>query len=187
MQEIVMSTDLHRLAARIKRLEDIEEIRNLKSRYHFYINDCLYDRVGELFTEDAVIDMGYLHPSAEPWRGRKEITHWYNVLSNGSLLTQLKQFTHNHIIEVNGEEGSGASLLEARYGRGTESYNVAAKYMETYHKVDGVWLFHRMSLQLYFSVPLELGWAAENRHHLVQRPDYVLPEGVNVLKPTGPV
>lgn len=174
------------LEQRIQRLEDIEAIKQLKSMYLLYINDCHYHRVSELFTEDAVIDMSYMHPSPNVWRGRAEIAKWYNVMAEGSLLSQLKQFLHNHTITVDGDTASGWSLLEARYGIVKQSYNVAAKYEETYARVDGTWLFKTLQLKVYYSVPMEMGWSGENRHHLVQRPGYA---GVpfNGLKPNEPV
>lgn len=170
-----MDHDISSLAGRIQRLEDIEAIRSLKNVYHLYVNDCRFDEIGTLFTEDAVVDMGYMHPSDEPCRGRENIAHWYATLTGAVGLSQLKQFTHNHTVEVEVDEASGWSLLEARYGQGTDSYNVAAKYEEEYRKVEGRWLFSLMTLKVYFTVPLALGWATEDRHHLVLRPGFVPP------------
>lgn len=182
-----MQDDTQSFARRIQRLEDIEAIRSLKNVYHLYINDCRFDEIGGLFTEDAIVDMGYMHPSDEPCRGRDNIARWYATLTGAVGLTQLKQFTHNHTVEVDagGETASGWSLLEARYGQGTESYNVAAKYEEDYRKVGQRWLFDAMRLKVYFTVPMELGWATEHRHHLVLRPSFVLPPPG--IAPSGPI
>lgn len=174
-----MDNELRSLVSRVQRLEDIEGIRTLKNVYHLYINDCRFEEIGNLFTDDAIVDMGYMHPSAEPCRGQAAIAEWYSTLTGAVGLSQLKQFTHNHTIETDGDEASGWSFLEARYGQGTASYNVAAKYEETYRKVDGLWLFSAIRLKIYFTVPMELGWAAEQRHHLVLRPGAEPPE------PTG--
>lgn len=180
-----MKSDLPSLAQRVQRLEDIEAIRTLKNLYHLYINDCHFTKIGELFTEDAIVDMGYMHPSTEPCRGGSAIAEWYATLTGTVGLSQLKQFTHNHTIEIDGDNASGWSLLEARYGQGTESYNVAAKYEEDYRKVDGRWLFQAVRLKIYFTVPMELGWAATERHHLVLRPGTILPEPTTMTN--GPV
>lgn len=180
-----MDDMMRSLDARIGRLEAIEEIRGLKNRYHLLVNDCRFDEIGDLFTEDAVVDMGYMHPSADPCVGRDAIRAWYATLTQSVGLSQLKQFTHNHSVTVDGDQASGWSLLEARYGQGEQSYNVAAKYVEDYKKVGGRWLFAAMRLQVYFTVPLELGWATEDRHHLILRPDFVLPRPG--ATPGGPV
>jgi hypothetical protein len=46
------------LEARIQRLEDTESIRTLKSRYHTYVNDTDFDRIGSLFAADAALKLG---------------------------------------------------------------------------------------------------------------------------------
>lgn len=179
-----MNTDPQSLEARVQRLEDVEAIRTLKNNYHLLINDCRFDEIGALFAEDAIVDMGYMHPSNEPCRGREAISEWYATLAEAVGLSQLKQFTHNHSVTVSGDQGSGWSLLEARYGQGSDSYNVAAKYEEEYRREDGCWVFSEMRLKVYFTVPLELGWATDERHHLVLRPGFVVPP---IKPPGGPV
>ena len=47
--------DFAALAARVRRLEDIEAIRTLRNRYHSAINDGRFDEIGGLFTPDAVV------------------------------------------------------------------------------------------------------------------------------------
>jgi hypothetical protein len=61
-----MSTSLEE---RIKKLEDIEEICRLRMQYHNFINDKMFDRFTELFTEDAFVDFGYISKA----RGTEEI------------------------------------------------------------------------------------------------------------------
>ena len=65
-------TDADRIAAleaRIRLLEDKEEIRHLRDSYHACINDSRYAEIAGLFTDDAFVRLGYL---AE-YRGREEI------------------------------------------------------------------------------------------------------------------
>jgi ketosteroid isomerase-like protein len=61
------------LEARIQRLEDTENIRTLKSRYHTYVNDTDFDRVGTLFAADASLKLGYLMPDRNAIVGRDNI------------------------------------------------------------------------------------------------------------------
>ena len=42
------------LAARVRRLEDVEAIRMLHNRYHSCVNNGRFNEVGSLFTADAV-------------------------------------------------------------------------------------------------------------------------------------
>ncbi len=66
-----MSDDktIKRLEARIRMLEDREEIRSLRDSYHAAINDGRYSDIAKLFTEDAYVKLGYLSQS----RGKAEI------------------------------------------------------------------------------------------------------------------
>ena len=57
------------LEARIRALEDIEEIRKLKARCWLSSDRKLWDEFGECFTEDAIMDV----PPATHLEGRKEI------------------------------------------------------------------------------------------------------------------
>jgi ketosteroid isomerase-like protein len=51
--------------------EDIEAIRQLKARYFRFVDTKQWDRWGELFTEDAVLDVPLMR--GEPLRGRRAI------------------------------------------------------------------------------------------------------------------
>jgi ketosteroid isomerase-like protein len=69
-----MPTKLVSLEQRVQRLEDIEAIRTLKSRYHTLVNDTQFEKVGDLFTMDAALDLGYLMPDGKPVIGKDAIS-----------------------------------------------------------------------------------------------------------------
>lgn len=172
------------LEQRVARLEDIDQIRKLKSEYHVLINDCRFSEFAELFTEDATVDMGYMGGEESSWHGRDEIAEKFSAIPQH--LQQIKQFIHNHMIEVDGDTAIGWAFLEARYGSGGTSYNVAGKYEDTYRRVDGRWLFDTIQVSFYFTVPSDSGWAAADRHHLVRRPGFRLPKP-DASQPNPPV
>ncbi|MBC2776636.1 nuclear transport factor 2 family protein [Parasphingopyxis marina] len=173
------------LEERIDRLESIEEIQQLKNTYHLYINDCRFDEFGSLFTEDAVVDMGYMGGESDSWRGRKHIAEQFKHIPE--VLNQIKQFIHCHTVEVDGDRATGWALLEARYGSGEQSYNVAAKYEDAYRRVDGKWLFEAVYVRFYFTVPMGQSWCDEKRHFLIRRPDFGQGPIQTDLKPNPPV
>ena len=165
------------LEQRVARLEAAEDIRALKSAYHTYINDTQFDQVTALFTDDAYVKLSYLMPGGRPWVGKDEISAAFASMANSSLQSQVKQFLHNHVVEVTGgNTAAGTGLFIAFYGVGEQSFYVAGKYTEEYERVDGRWLFKKMVLALYFTVPLQAGWAGRKRHYLVNSgetiPDY---------------
>jgi ketosteroid isomerase-like protein len=172
-----MTTEDPTLEERTRRLEDIEDIRTLKSRYHTYVNDTDFDRIGTLFAADASVNLGYLMPDGDAVVGREEIQAAFSGMKTSTSQSQLKQFLHSHIVELTGPDtASGTGMLYACYGVGADAYVVAGKYSEDYVRVDGAWLFKTMNLALYFTVPLALGWAGPKRHYLVNSgqeiPDY---------------
>jgi hypothetical protein len=75
----------------------------------------------------------------------------------------VKQFIHNHVIQLRGDRGSGFAYLEAKPIYKGESFLVAARYDDEYVKQNGQWKFKKMSLTPYFMVPLREGWAQEDR------------------------
>jgi ketosteroid isomerase-like protein len=174
------------LEQRVQRLEDIEAIRTLKSRYHTLVNDTQFEKVGDLFTMDAALNLGYLMPDGKTIIGREAISAAFVAMKTAKSQSQLKQFLHNHIVEIEGEDAaSGTGLLLACYGVKEESFVVAGKYMEHYRRVDGAWLFRRMELALYFTVPLKTGWAEHKRHYLINSGESI-PEYKELL-PNPPV
>ena len=163
-----MSDEWRTLAARVQALEDRESIRTLKSTYHTYVNDTEFDRIGELFAEDASVRLGYLMPSPEPVVGRRDIQAAFSAMRTSATQSQLKQFLTSHTVELTGpDRANGTGMLYACYGVKDEAYVVAGKYTEEYVRADGRWLFRTMNLGLYFTVPLAVGWAGPKRHFLV--------------------
>lgn len=152
-----MSLDLE---ARILRLEDIEEIRRLRMQYHNFTNDGQWDRFTELFTDDALIDFGYISKA----EGTEQIRELYLRIPRN--LDLVKQFIHNHMVDVDGDRASGVSYLDARYAAGGDSVMVAAKFMEQYRRTPEGWKISEMLLEMYFSVPITQGWAGEQLNYV---------------------
>lgn len=148
------------LEDRIRRLEDIEEIRQLRMKYHINTNDGHFDRMWELFTEDAWVDFGYISKA----KGREEIDALFKRIPNN--LPLVKQFIHNHLVEVNGDEATGISYLDARYAQDGDSVMVAARFDEIYVRTADGWRIKQMLLELYFSVPINVGWAGETLNYV---------------------
>ena len=110
------------IAQRLQRIEDLEEIRTLRMTYHYFINEGMFDRVSELFTEDGALDFGYIARAS----GREEIAQTFLKLPNNAQF--VKQYIHNHIVKVDGDQATGVCYLDARYAQEGESLIVAAKH-----------------------------------------------------------
>lgn len=148
---------LQALEDAVQQLSDQDAIRALRYRYHEYINDRNFAAIPDLFTEDGSVDFGYLGKGT----GRAELERFFTGV--GKLLTFIKQFVHNHTIQVQGDHGTGLSYLEAKTVAKGESYVVAGRYDDEYVKQNGQWKFKKMNVIPYFTVPLREGWAQEDR------------------------
>ena len=148
---------LQALEAKVQDLWDREAIRSLRFRYHECINSETLEPIPDLFTEDAVLDFGYLGKA----QGREELRKFFSRVE--SLLTFVRQFVHNHAVDVDGDTGRGYASLEAKTISAGEAYFVAARYDDEYVRVNGEWKFKKMSLTPYFTVPFKEGWAQENK------------------------
>jgi ketosteroid isomerase-like protein len=149
------------LEERIRRLEDIEDIRRLRNKYHASLNESRYENCRALFTEDAVVELGYL----ARYEGIDAIDRGFRAMGERERFF-IKQFIHSHDVEVDGDTGTGTSYLEARYGRFGVSYVVAGRYDDTYVRENGVWKFRSMIAELFYTVPNAVGWTGDEMHYL---------------------
>ncbi len=147
---------LARVETQLQELQDREAIRELRFRYHEYVNQGRWSEIPDLFTEDGELDFGDLGKG----RGRERLTRLFQAGSQ--LLPFVKQFIHNHTIELQGERGSGTSYLEAKSVSGGQAYVVAGRYEDRYIRQDGEWRFARMDFTPYFTVPFDEGWAGDD-------------------------
>ena len=147
---------LARVEAQLQELQDREAIRELRYRYHEYVNQGRWSEIPNLFIEDGELDFGYLGKG----RGRERLTRLFQAAPQ--LLPFVKQFIHNHTIELQGERGTGTSYLEAKSVSGGKAYVVAGRYDDQYVRQDGEWRFARMDFTPYFTVPFDEGWAQDD-------------------------
>jgi hypothetical protein len=157
-------TDTDRIAGlerRLAVLEDKDEIRRLRDDYHGCINDGRFAEIVDLFTADAHVELGYL----ATYVGRDAIDVGFRGMGARERF-YIKQFIHSHRINVRGDDGTGVSYLEARYGRFGTSYLVSGKYDDIYRRVDGKWLFSSMIAEFYYTVPDGVGWTGDELHYL---------------------
>jgi len=152
------------LEAEVRRLRDRAEIQDLRLRYHAAVNERRPEAIAPLFAPDGALDFGALGRAD----GRAEIAAFFAATLSDPA-TFVKQFIHNHAVEIEGERGAGTSYLEARTVLEGESILVAARYDDEYVREGGCWRFQRMSLTPIFIVPLREGWAGEPKIRLGPR------------------
>jgi hypothetical protein len=162
-----LETRVKELEAKVQELNDREAVRDLRYRYHEYVNEGKFNDIPNLFTEDGELDFAHLGKG----KGREGLLKFFGALNekpseankNQPRITWVKQFIHNHVVHLHGNTGHGFSYLEAKPIFNGEAYLVAARYDDEYVKQNGQWKFKKMTLVPYFMVPLKEGWAQEDR------------------------
>jgi ketosteroid isomerase-like protein len=147
--------DLTDLERRIRALEDIEAIKQLKYRYADAC-DRGYDAntLADLFTEDAIWDGGVFGR----YDGQEAIRNYFRGVSSDIVFAM--HYMMNSIIEVDGDQARGAWYLfqTCTFAEGNTPILGAAKYAERYQRVHGTWKFRHLQLISIFWTPYEEGW-----------------------------
>jgi ketosteroid isomerase-like protein len=129
---------------RLRVLEDIEEIRQLKARYAAACDDNYNaDEIAALFAEDALWDGGALGKAD----GRAAIRKFFSRASE--FFPFAIHNVMNPIIEVDGDRATGQWYL----------LQLAATYHDEYARLEGRWMFKRLKVTSHFLTPYEEGWA----------------------------
>ena len=147
------------LEQRIKTLEDIEAIKNLKRRYCTYCDDDYgAAALADLFMPDATIITIWDDGIRGRADGQEEIRHFFQQASQS--LPFAVHMVLNPIIEVNGDKANGTWYLfqACTFSDGDRAVWGSARYDEEYARVDGQWKFQNSTLTSNFWTPFDEGW-----------------------------
>ncbi len=140
------------LEAEVRRLSDLEAIRDLARRYAH----CVWTRdvpgAADLFTTDGCMDTG----TQPPIRGREALLASYQNLLGPAVF---EPFVHNHVIRLDGERATGTCYLDLRATMDGRSLIGSGYYEDEYAREDGCWRFRLRRLTMRYLVPIEPGWA----------------------------
>ena len=155
--------NLEELAARIQKLEDIEEIKNLKATYCYLCDAGLGDPKNrdELiahFTEDAKVDFGLGEGSQ--FEGPDGLKIFFGEVVPGSVSFCI-HMVHNPIIKVDGDKATGRWYYEAPttdMATG-EAQWMMGTYIEEYVRENNQWKFSSIKTDWKYITPYNEGWA----------------------------
>lgn len=138
------------LVTEVERLHSIEAIRALRARYHELVNEDAGPRLYELFAPDAAIVYG----------GRPEVQGRENIRAFFASfpVQSARQFIHSHMVEVEGNRGTGSSYLDGRPVRDGKSYYVVGRFDDEYIRLDGKWMFQRVVLNVHYMIEAAERW-----------------------------
>ena len=166
------------LDARLQRVADELEIRNLVARYVFAIDDRDLATVADLFAPhgafrsvDGVMDA----------RGREAVVAQFK--GRYSVLGASNHVTHDHLVTIKSPtEATGLVSAHAELWRKGQMMVTALRYADVYIKAEGAWRFAERTLSFLYYVPVTeygaiLGRRERNLAYDEPRPaDY--PEGL---------
>ena len=139
----------------IRTLMDLEAIRKLRALYAYHVDHFDTESWANLFTEDGVFDIDTLGR----FEGRDQIRSF-------QLLPFAIHYLTNPIIDIapDGLTAEGKWLLlepcslSLEEGQAPRPLWGAARYEDSYAKVDGEWKFKEVKLLSIMWSPFEQGW-----------------------------
>ena len=135
-------------------LKSIEEIKVLRHRYCFLLDQRNWDDALELFTDDANADFGIM--GNLPDRDAL-LALWKEEVAPGFIFAA--HMMHNPIIRVRGNEADGDWYLTCHAtSTDNEAVLMFALTHDEYRRVDGVWKFKTIQYEFKYLTPYEQGW-----------------------------
>jgi hypothetical protein len=150
--------DIQALAGKVQRLEDLEEIKQLKYKYSLGCDQAINIKDGSLlltvFTPEIVWDGGAFGV-VEGLEGMKGLI--------AAMPEQIKftyHFFTNPILEIDGDTATGHWNLWGIYTFADGNDMVLSAIEEdVYKKVDGKWLIDKLTVKTAFLAPYKEGWS----------------------------
>ncbi len=143
------------LESRIKNLEDLRDIQELKTRYCYYIDNRQWALLAGIFSEKGTIDCGEFGKA----NGREEIQKFFSVKIS-DLFSFFIHMVHNPLIELHGDTASGTWYWTepSVYRADGLARFIQGRYDESYVKEGGNWKFKSVVLSLRINTPFDFSW-----------------------------
>lgn len=139
------------LEERLRRVEDILAIGQLRAKYCKYLDAGEWEALVELFTPD-----GEFHGIGSA-AGRAELMEFYARMRRESIEAWW-HFSSNETVEVEGDVATGETYLDQPCVLNGVAYASAGRYQDEFVRQDGRWLFAKRTVTFFYFVPLAAGW-----------------------------
>lgn len=136
------------LAARVRRLEDRQELSDLAATYGRVVDDRDTDALRALYTEDAVFES-----TVGPVSGRDEVVDHY--IERMRMFAASFHIPHSQTVEFQSEdEATGIVCAHAELGMPDGAFWVALRYHDRYRRTAEGWRFHERRVRQLYAMPL---------------------------------
>lgn len=137
--------------ARIQKLLDIEEIRNLRTLYSHHLDSANIDALENVFTEDAVVEVtvGTMNGLSEIREGLKGAVKQFDRDKKGNY-PFLHAVTNHWVTIIDADSAEGRCYLidfETASKPDPNPLLLLGLYTDQYRRVDGRWLISRSRLE----------------------------------------
>ena len=165
MMQHELEARIELLEAKMRMVEDIEEVKRLMALYE-ETHDSLEKTEEEvaLFTEDAKFvitssgeDVGEQNPLLGTWEGKEALRNLFSMVNSG--LSYEAHHITNPSITVEGEKANGKWYLLCCLTIGTTAVWQQGTYDNDFIKINGKWKIRVMRFNWNFFTPYEDGWA----------------------------
>ena len=139
------ATDINELAAMVRRINDRQQLAELISRYGMAVDDRDFATVGRLFAED-----GEFHGV----KGRQTIVDYYRA--RAATFTTSSHYAQTwHFDFESDTRATGAVNAHAELCIGGKTIRIALRYIDSYVKSGGNWLFQSRTLKFRYVLPFD--------------------------------
>ncbi|GIU93363.1 MAG: hypothetical protein KatS3mg011_2269 [Acidimicrobiia bacterium] len=136
------------LEARLRRLEDKEEIRQLVTRYGLVVDEMDLDGIADLFTPDAELCS---RDGVFAAKGIEAILDTYRA--RFEVLGPTYHYVHGQTIDLDPDDpdrARGITTSHAEVVRNGEAMMVAVVYHDEYRRFQGAWRFARREMAFFY-------------------------------------
>ena len=129
----------------VQELADAEAIRDLARRYAHYVWQQDASGAIGLFAENGEMDTG----DRTVIRGQKALLEAYDEMFASS---ELRPMVHNHVIDLHGDDATGACYLDLRAVIDGRDMTGAGYYHDRYVRIGETWKFQSRKLTMCYFV-----------------------------------
>lgn len=140
------------LESRVRRLEDLHELQQLRARYCQLLDDGKWQQLAELFTADGAF------VGLSTARGREGLVSFFSGLVQGEP-TAWWHFSSNETLELDGDRATGQTWLYQPCVVDGVAHVAAGRYDDIMVRDgDGAWRFEQRKVTFFWWVPAGEGW-----------------------------
>lgn len=146
------------LEARIKRLEDIQEISDLQAKYSYHVDSSEIDDLLDLFADTFEWSVGF--DEMTTFTSKPKLSRFLHKADE--LTPMMVHQPVTPLIEVDKDEALGrwylVGMVTSKTPEGPKARWVQGRYDNKYVRFDGSWKFSRLYFKYNFLAPFEDGW-----------------------------